>query len=289
MSSIGPLVGTEWLAAHLESPELRIFDVTVFLHPNAEGRGYRLESGLERFREGHVPGAAFLDLIADLSEPGALPFMMPRPEVVARKLGAAGIGGDSLVVAYSTGSVMWATRLWWMLRSLGFDRAAVLDGGFAKWTREGRPVTREESRAAPATMPIRPRPSLWADLAEMRSVAAGGGACTVNALSPEVYRGDKNVYGRPGHIPGSRNVFYDDLLDRHSGAFLPVAELRERFARIGALESPRVIAYCGGGISATMDALALTLIGHPNVAVYDGSMSEWARHADLPLTLGGEP
>jgi thiosulfate/3-mercaptopyruvate sulfurtransferase len=137
-------------------------------------------------------------------------------------------------------------------------------------------------------MPVSPRPSLWADLSEMRQVAAEGRACTINALSPDVYSGEKNVYGRPGHIPGSHNVFYDSLLDSQ-GTFRPVAELRERFASTGALASPRVITYCGGGISATMDALALTMLGHPNVAVYDGSLSEWARRPELPLTLGAEP
>jgi thiosulfate/3-mercaptopyruvate sulfurtransferase len=138
-------------------------------------------------------------------------------------------------------------------------------------------------------MPISPRPSLWADLSEMRRVAAEGRTCTINALSPDVYSGEKNVYGRPGHIPGSHNVFYDTLLDPQSGIFRPLAELRERFTSSGALASPRVITYCGGGISATMDALALTLLGHPNVAVYDGSLSEWARHVELPLTQGAEP
>ena len=290
MVELGPLVGTEWLAANLGAADLRIFDVTVFLYPDPEGGGYRVESGRERFREGHIPGSVFLDLIEELSAPGSnLPFMMPSPELAAEKLGAAGIGADSRVVVYSTSSVMWATRLWWMLRSLGFDRAAVLDGGFAKWRREGRPVTREASTYPPANMPISPRPSLWVELSEMRRVAAEGRACTVNALSPEVYRGEKNVYGRPGHIPGSHNVFYDSLLEPQSGTFLPIAELRERFAAIGALASPRVITYCGGGISATMDALALTLLGHRDVAVYDGSMSEWVRHPELPLTLGSEP
>ncbi|MBI2963049.1 MAG: sulfurtransferase [Deltaproteobacteria bacterium] len=290
MVEFGPLAGTEWLAANLGAADLRIFDVTVFLHPNPEGRGYRVESGRERFREGHVPGAVFIDLIEDLSAPGSgLPFTMPPADLAAQKLAAAGIAADSRVVAYSTGSVMWATRLWWMLRSLGFDRAAVLDGGFAKWRSEGRPVTREPSTYPPATLPISPRPSLWAGLDEMRRVAAEGGACAVNALSPEVYRGEKNVYGRPGHIPGSHNVFYDGLLYPQSATFRPLGELRERFASSGALASPRVITYCGGGISATMDALALTLLGHPNVAVYDGSMSEWVRHPELPLKLGSEP
>ena len=290
MHELGPLVGTDWLAANLDAPDLRIFDVTVFLQPNPSGRGYRVESGRDRFAESHIPRAVFLDLVEELSAAAdGLPFMMPSPEIAAQKLGAAGIGADSRVIAYSMGSVMWATRLWWMLRSLGFDHAAVLDGGFAKWRKEGRPVTREVTTYPQASMPVSPRPSLWADLSDMQRVVAEGRACSINALSPDVYSGEKNVYGRPGHIPGSHNVFYDSLLDPQSGTFRPVAELRERFAATGALASPRVVTYCGGGISATMDSLALTLCGHPNVAVYDGSLSEWARHPELPLTLGSEP
>src|SRR5262249_40143376 len=157
-------------------------------------QGYRVESGRNRFLNGHIPGAVFVDLIEDLSTPASgLAFMMPPPDLAAEKLGAAGIGADSRVVAYSVGSVMWATRLWWVLRSLGFDHAAVLDGGFAKWRREGRPVSSEVSAYPPASMPISPRPSLWADLSEVRRVVADGRACTVNALSPEVYRGEKNT------------------------------------------------------------------------------------------------
>jgi thiosulfate/3-mercaptopyruvate sulfurtransferase len=113
--------------------------------------------------------------------------------------------------------------------------------------------------------------------------------CTINALSPEVYRGDKNMYGRAGHIPGSHNVFYNTLLNPADGTFLPPADLKLRFDEVGAFGRPRVIAYCGGGISATMDALALTLAGHPDIAVYDGSMMEWVADPALPLHCGATP
>jgi len=114
------------------------------------------------------------------------------------------------------------------------------------------------------------------------------GVCTINALSPAVYSGEKNMYGRPGHIPGSRNVFYDSLLNADTGIFRAPAQLKPLFEAVGAYQKPRVICYCGGGISATMDALALVMTGHPDIAVYDGSMMEWVADPALPLTLGSE-
>lgn len=290
MQISSPLVTPAWLKDRLAEPTLRIFDTTVYLKPNAAGFGYVTESGLEKFREGHIPGAAFIDLITRFSDPTAgVGFMMPTAEVFARLAGEAGIGDDSMVVLYSTGSVMWATRFWWMLRSMGFDNVAVLDGGWDRWCCEGHPVSREETRVKPATFTARPRPGMWASKADVIAAIGDAGVCTINALAPETYAGEKNVYGRAGHIPGSHNVFYNTLLDEQDGTFLPTAALKARFAPVGAFARPRVIAYCGGGISATMDALALTVTGHPDIAVYDGSMSEWVADAALPLVTGSAP
>ena len=123
----------------------------------------------------------------------------------------------------------------------------------------------------------------------MLNMIETGSPVTINALSPEVYSGDKNQYGRPGHLPGTHNVFYGSLLDPDSGEFLPAEQLRPLFADSGALTAERVVTYCGGGISATMDCLALTLCGQGNIGVYDGSMSEWVRDESLPLKLGDAP
>lgn len=286
----GPLISTDWLQANLADPALRVVDATVFLHINQPGPGYTPESGRAKWAEAHIPGANFVDLLGDFSDPTAgVPFMMPPPDKFAALAGAHGIGDDTAVVIYSAGSIMWSTRLWWMLRSVGFDNAGILDGGFEKWRREERPLTAEVTKHPPATLTVRPRPRLWAGRDDMLAAMQDPAVCTINALSPEVYRGDKNMYGRAGHIPGSHNVFYNTLLDGSAGTYLPVPTLKERFDTCGAFSRPRVIVYCGGGISATMDALALTLAGHPNIAVYDGSMWEWVSDPELPLSLGAEP
>ena len=280
------LVSTAWLADSLGDPDLRVFDVTVHLRPATPGP-YRIESGRADYEAAHIPGAAFLDLARDLSDPeAATTFTMPSLDRLAWALGAAGVKRGARVVAYTTTTPMWATRLWWMLRSSGFDDVAVLDGGFAKWMAEGRAVEAGVRAYAPADLSLTARSGAWADKQAVLEAIEDGGVCTINALSPSVHSGESAMnYGRKGHIKGSRNVPYAALLNA-DGTYRDDVELRSLFAAVGAFERPRVICYCGGGISATMDALALTRLGHPAVAVYDGSMSEWSRDPDMPMEAG---
>jgi thiosulfate/3-mercaptopyruvate sulfurtransferase len=280
------LVSTRWLAEHLSDPELRIFDISVHLQPSPSGP-YRIESGRPAYAAARIPGAAFLDLPGELSDTASpLPFMMPSADRLAEALGAAGVGPRTRVVAYSTPSPMWATRLWWMLRSCGFDNCAVLDGGLAKWRAEGRPIETGERRYPPTQLSLTGRPGAWADKAAVMAAIEDGGVCTINALSPAVHSGEAPVnYGRKGHITGSRNVPYASLLNE-DGTWRRDEELRAQFEPVGALERPRAICYCGGGISATMAALALVRLGHPDVAVYDGSLSEWSRDPAAPMETG---
>lgn len=280
------LVSTGWLAEHLGDAELRVFDVTVHLRPSASGP-YSIESGRADYEAGHVPGAGFLDLGNDLSDTTSpLAFTMPPVERFASALGEAGVGQQTRLVAYTTTTPMWATRLWWMLRACGFDNAAVLDGGLAKWRAEGRPLAAGEQRYPPDQLTLTARTGAWADKDAVLGAIDDGAVCTINALSPGVHSGEAAMnYGRKGHIKGSRNVPYAALL-REDGTWRADEDLRALFEDADALGRDRVICYCGGGISATMDALALTRLGQENVAVYDGSMSEWTRDPDLPMETG---
>lgn len=280
------LVSADWVQAHLSDPNLRIFDVTVHLRPSTPGP-YTVESGRADYEAAHIPGVAFIDLARDLSDTESkLGFTRLPAEQLAAALGAAGVGQGDRVVAYSTASPMWATRFWWMLRAAGFDNAAVLDGGFAGWRTGERPVEAGARTYPPSSLKLKDRPEAWADKADVLAAVGDGAVCTLNALAPSVHSGEAAMsYGRKGHIKGSRNVPYAALLDE-AGAFRPDDDVRGLFAEVGAFERPRVICYCGGGISATMDALALTRLGHPSVAVYDGSMSEWTRDPDLPMETG---
>lgn len=286
----GPIVSTEWLAEHLDDPALRIFDVSIFLTPNDPDPGYTITSGRDAWEESHIPGSNFLDLHTDFSDQSApLPLTMLPPEAFAERAGLAGIGDDTAVVIYGADSMMFSTRMWWMLRSIGFNNVAVLDGGWNKWQSEGKPTTSEIAGYSPSSLTPNPLPDLWASKTDVVNAMQDTTACTLNALQPEVYSGRITRYGRAGHIPGSHNVFYNSLLDPETGTFLPLEKLRERFEASGVLQKSRAIIYCGGGISATMDALALTMLKHPDISVYDGSMSEWTQDPTLPLVCGDKP
>ncbi len=284
------LVDTEWLADQLGAPDLRVFDTTVHLLPDPP-RTYRIESGRDDYEKAHIPTAAFLDLADELSDPASsLRFTMPPPEQLERVLSAAGIGTDTRVVLYSTSHAMWATRMWWMLRASGFERAAVLDGGWYKWMSEGRGVCQRTCGYSSDSFKASPRPELWADRDEVLGAIGNPTVATLNALPRETHTGEAELsYGRKGHIAGSANVPYSSLMERKLRTFKAAPELRREFDRVGAFDKERVITYCGGCISATVDAFALTLLGHPGVAVYDGSLSEWAADPSLPLVTGAAP
>ncbi|NIP15125.1 MAG: sulfurtransferase [Pseudomonadales bacterium] len=275
------------LAERLGKANLRIVDATVFLVPGQHG--YRAESGAERFDQGHIPGAVFMDLIDAFSDTTTgLGFSLPDPGIIADGLGRLGISNDSEVVVYSTGHLMWATRAWWLLRYVGHQRASVLNGGFDAWRALDLPVDTGTTALAEAAYQPRPVPSLFTDLGGMLRAMDEPGVCTVNALSAEVYAGTGAMsYGRPGHIPGSVNVHYEDLLA--DGRFKPAGALSDALQAKGVLDADRVVTYCGGGIAATLDGFACQLLGRDDVAVYDGSMSEWARDPSLPLTVGEAP
>lgn len=283
----GLLIDPVELAGRLGEPNLRIFDATVFLVPGETG--YRAESGLDRYREGHIPGAAFMDLIRTFADTSTgLGFTLPSDSELGAAIGAAGIGPDDEVVVYSSGHMMWATRAFWMLHHAGHEHVRVLNGGLAAWRAGEHAVETGDQTYPPSSFTVRARPGLFVDLAGMQEAMATAGTCTVNALSPEVYAGTGNMhYGRRGHIPGSLNLHYEALLE--DGRYRSADAVRDALASAGLLDAPRVVAYCGGGISATIDAFACLLLGHSNVAVYDGSMSEWVRNPDLPLTVGELP
>jgi thiosulfate/3-mercaptopyruvate sulfurtransferase len=235
-----------------------------------------------------VPGAVFVDVLADLAAKDvALPIMMPPLVEFVRTMERLGVGDGTEVVLYDRSNHAWAARVWWMLRSAGFDAAAVLDGGFAKWSAERRPVSTEADTYPAARLTARPRPELFATKERVRASLEDSTVTLVNALSPEEHRGTANTrMPRPGRIAGSRNVYCQSLIDPATQAYKPVAELRALFERAGALGTERVIAYCGAGIAASSDALALTLLGIPQVAVYDGSLAEWTADPTLPMETG---
>ena len=284
------LIETAALEASLGAPELRIVDCTTWLKPAEPGDDapYRVVPGRAEYDAAHIPGAVFLDIQGTISDPGTrLRFMAPSAERFAEAMGGLGIGDDSSVVLYSAGSIMWATRVWWMLRAFGFDRVAVLDGGWEKWQAEGRPVSSAPESYPQARFTAKLRPGQFVDSEYVLSRLGDADTVAVNALAPEFHLGEgPSRYGRPGRIPGSINVPAATLLDPANGAFVPLDEAKRLHEEAGITPDRQVVAYCGGGISATVGLFLLHQLGYRDLTLYDGSMGEWAHDPDLPIETG---
>jgi thiosulfate/3-mercaptopyruvate sulfurtransferase len=281
------LVETDWLEQHLADPNLVVLDCTTHLIPNPVIT-YDVVPGRDDFEKSHVKGAQFCDVSRDVSDTAhKFRFMRQAPDAFAAAMRRFGVNNDSKVVLYSTTSPQWASRVWWLLREFGHDNAAVLNGGWQKWSRENRPSeTGPGTPRAPGNFTVRQVRDLMADKDEVKAAIGDGAICTLNALAEAQHKATGgNTYGRSGRIAGSVNVPAAHLLDAASNTFLPPDELRAKFAAVGAMDR-KVIVYCGGGIAATADALILTMLGHAHVKVYDASMSEWAKDDALPMETG---
>jgi thiosulfate/3-mercaptopyruvate sulfurtransferase len=285
------LISTAQLASVLGQPDLRVYDCTTYLEPTPAGSEdpYIAVPGLRTFEEAHIPGANFLDLQGEFSDPTTrLRFMMPDTAQLAAAFGRHGIGRGSRVVLYSIGSMMWATRFWWMLRSLGFDGAAVLDGGFDKWKAEGLPIESGQAKSYPPTkFDAMPRPGFFVDKNAVVAALDDPSTVIVNALGPQFHKGlEPSRYGRPGRVPGSVNVSAATLVDAKTKGLTTLGDAAAKFQAQGVTKDRNVICYCGGGISATIDLFLLHQLGYDNLILYDGSMGEWAKDASLPIETG---
>lgn len=281
------LISTEQLATVLGQRNLRVYDCTTYLESPPPGSDvpYVTVPGRQSFEEAHIPGADFLDLQGEFSDPATeLRFMMPAPAQLAASFGRHGLGDGNRVVLYSIGTMMWATRFWWMLRSLGFDNAAVVDGGLDKWRAEARPLESGPPKGyPPASFTAKPRPGFFTDSGAVKAALGRPDHVIVNALGPQFHKGlEPSRYGRPGRIPGSVNVSAASLMQPTKQLIAPT-EAEAKFASQGISKDKKVIAYCGGGISATIDLFLLHQLGYDNLTLYDGSMGEWAKDTSLPI------
>ena len=281
------LVETDWLADHLNNDDIRVLDCTAFNMPDGKG-GIRAESGRASWEIEHIPGSGHADLVNDLSDQNAsFRYMLPPVEQFAKAMSGYGVGANTRVILYDSTSGSWATRIWWMLRTFGFDAAYVLNGGLHKWKLENRALSTSPSTYPPAIFHAKPRTGLMADRLEVLAAIEDGSTCVINALSKDQHMGIGGAnYGRPGRISNTVNVPAGDLIDPETHVYRSPDQLADRFANAGADKGSRVIAYCGGGIAASNDAFILTLLGYENVAVYDASMSEWAGDPSLPMQFG---
>lgn len=278
-----PVVSTQWLADHLGADDLVVLDATVFV-AKLPGGTHGYVSGHEKYIiDGHIPGTVFADLTDVFSDPtGSYPFTRPSAELFAVAADSVGIDNQSTVVVYDAAVGQWASRIWWLFRAFGYDNVAVLDGGLTKWVAEQRETEVGHVEPTPASFDAVERPELWVDKDDVAAIVRGEqDAALVCAIPPAEFSGEAGNRPRLGHIPGSLSAPAGRLVDRDCNALLPLESLRQAFAPV--LDEPRIISYCAGGIAAAADALVLTLLGHRNVAIYDGSLNEWAADAEAPL------
>jgi thiosulfate/3-mercaptopyruvate sulfurtransferase len=276
---MGPLVTTQWLADEIGKPDLAIFDATKYL-PNED------KDGRAEFLKAHIPGARYFD-IDDVADPDTdLPHMVPSPGRFGKLMGAMGISNASRVVFYDQKGLASAARGWWLMGLFGHDRAAVLDGGLPKWVREARAI---ESGSPSAPSPASFLPEFRATRLRgvgdvMRNVAAQA-ELVLDARAAGRFTGatpEPRAGMRSGHIPGSENVPYTELLNA-DGTFRSIGDLKARFSKAGVDGSLPVITSCGSGVTACILTLGLRLAGLPEGAVYDGSWTEWGGRSDTPV------
>lgn len=299
---VPPLVSTEWLSAHRDDRDVRIVDVRWrSRYESGRGISYDDHGG---YLAGHIPGAVFAGMIADLSDPNhPIPDMLAPADRFAAVMGRLGIGADTHVIAYDNmGFPLGSARLWWALKYYGHDRVSVLDGGLRQWLQEDRPLSIDVPVVDPARFPATPRRGWLATKEDVQAASGKNGTVIIDCLTPELFegRGDRHLWGqRPGHIPGAVNVPYlanvdpalatasaaerDHLLaSGRSFSFASRQDLQQLYGAAGVTDDKAVITYCGRGYAAACGLLALKVLGHPDVRLYDGSWSEWSADPALP-------
>lgn len=277
-----PLVTTEWLQTHLQDPNLRIVDIRGHVLPASQPTPHYFNHRAD-YDVSHIPGAVFIDWVKEITDPAdPRHAKIAKPERYAEVMSRAGINDNTFVVAYDDANGMFAARLWWSLNYYGHTQVAVLDGGWNKWLAENRPTSAEVPTIISAQFVAKPNRAIYRDADEVLA-KLGTSAKLMDVRTPEEFRGDYARASRTGHIPGAVNEPRSALVNT-DGTMLSPDQLRKKFGVIGiTADTPEVIVYCNGGVSASYGLLALQVAGFDNGAVYDGSWKDWGNDESKPV------
>ncbi|MBT4491662.1 MAG: sulfurtransferase [Gammaproteobacteria bacterium] len=273
------LVSADWLNRHLDDPDLVVLDCSIIVTQEEDGTMQNL-TGRSSYDSGHIPSAGFADLLEDLSDTDS-PYLFkpPTPEQFAAAMSALGVGDETRVVLYDNSNSAWAARVWWMLRWIGFDNAALLDGGLNAWKAQNLPLSTDAPTRPVRELSIAIRPELIADRDEVLAAINDDSTRIIDALPGAHYRGDFAMYARPGHIVSAENRSIA-LLQDENGRYRTEKELATMFTGD---RNTRAITYCGGGIAASSVAFTMHRLGFSNISVYAASLQEWAENPENPM------
>ena len=284
------IVECDWLEAQLASlsirSSIRIFDCTTYLHftDDHPEKPYEVKSGLTEYQKCHIPNSAYLDLQADLSEADSpYRFTLPELEGLAKRFSECGIGAPFHIILYSRNGMQWASRIWWMLHLLGYNRVSILNGGMAEWLHQALPTETGITRFEKADFPANTSSKLVVFKEDILKALDTKTCILLNALTSDIHAGKSTRYGRKGRIPTSLNIPFHVFLDSDTGKLIAPEQARQRLLEQKITPDQKIIHYCGGGIAATLNYFVLYQLGYLDMALYDHSMSEWAMDAALPI------
>lgn len=281
------LVEPQWLLEHLNDPKVHVIDCTVNMVAQPVGASI-VTTARPEYLKAHMPDAHYAHMVDDLSDPeGLFPYALASVEHISALLRSFGINNGDTIVLYGAAWPQVVTRAWWILTVSGAEDVRILNGGWQGWLKAGFPVTDQLPPKREGNFKGRRISGMLATRADVERAMNNGEACIVNALTPEQFTGEGGAhYGRPGRIPGSVSAPNRDLVDPATGRYRSLADISAMLDRAGVLDRDRVVTYCGGGIAASGISFALAMLGHPNVALYDGSLLEWSKDPSLPLIVG---